>query len=179
MEREANYAAVGAFVVLVVVMAALFVYWYSDARDHRDYARYEIYFSGSVSGLSRGAPVRYLGVDVGRVITMRIDSRNANRVQVIVDIDSSAPVTSSTVAQLSLQGDHLVMLGAEDASFDVEDLVVGPFGSTGLSARRVQRGEAQLHAGDFVVVGAEVLLPDGQGLPQHVFSFGIAALTEQ
>ena len=104
MEREANYAAVGAFVVLVVVMAALFVYWYSDARDHRDYARYEIYFSGSVSGLSRGAPVRYLGVDVGRVITMRVDSRNANRVQVIVDIDSSAPITSSTVAQLSLQG---------------------------------------------------------------------------
>ncbi len=30
MEREANYAAVGAFVVLVVIMAVLFVYWYSD-----------------------------------------------------------------------------------------------------------------------------------------------------
>ena len=39
MEREANYAAVGAFVVLVVVMAVLFVYWYSDAREHRDYTR--------------------------------------------------------------------------------------------------------------------------------------------
>ena len=29
--------------------------------------RYEIYFDGSVSGLARGSPVRYLGVDVGRV----------------------------------------------------------------------------------------------------------------
>lgn len=104
MEREANYAAVGAFVVLVVVMAAMFVYWYSDAREHRDYQRYEVYFDGSVSGLERGAPVRYLGVDVGRVVAMRVDSRDSSRVQVLVDIDSSAPISSKTVAELSLQG---------------------------------------------------------------------------
>ena len=67
MEREANYAAVGAFVLLVALLGALFVYWYSDAREHRSYNRYEIYFSGSVSGLERGAAVRYLGVGVGRV----------------------------------------------------------------------------------------------------------------
>ncbi|MCC7060907.1 MAG: MCE family protein, partial [Burkholderiaceae bacterium] len=87
MEREANYAAVGAFVLLVVAMAVLFVYWYSDSVDRRDYTRYEIYFDGSVSGLSRGSPVRYLGVDVGRVVTMRVDRRSSARVQVIADID--------------------------------------------------------------------------------------------
>lgn len=104
MEREANYAAVGAFVLLVVVMAALFVYWYSESREHRNYVRYEIYFDGTVSGLTRGAPVRYLGVDVGRVVAMHIDPRNPSRVQVIVDIDQSAPVSDKTVAELSLQG---------------------------------------------------------------------------
>lgn len=104
MEREANYAAVGAFVLLVVVMAALFVYWYSESREHRNYVRYEIYFDGTVSGLTRGAPVRYLGVDVGRVVAMHIDPRNPSRVQVIVDIDSTAPVSEKTVAELSLQG---------------------------------------------------------------------------
>jgi phospholipid/cholesterol/gamma-HCH transport system substrate-binding protein len=104
VEREANYAAVGAFVVLVVVMAVLFVYWYSDAREHRDYMRYEVYFEGSVSGLERNAPVRYLGVDVGRVYTMRVDPRASDRVQVLVDIDSSAPISEKTVAELSLQG---------------------------------------------------------------------------
>ena len=104
MEREANYAAVGAFVLLVVVMAMLFVYWYSDAREHRDYTRYEVYFEGSVSGLERGASVRYLGVDIGRVVAMRIDPRESSRVQVLVDIDSSAPVSRKTVAELSLQG---------------------------------------------------------------------------
>jgi phospholipid/cholesterol/gamma-HCH transport system substrate-binding protein len=104
MEREANYAAVGAFVVLVVVMAVMFVYWYSDSREHRNYQRYEVYFDGSVSGLERGAAVRYLGVDVGRVYQMRIDPRDSSRVQVLVDIDSSAPVSERTIAELSLQG---------------------------------------------------------------------------
>ncbi|HTU56915.1 MAG TPA: MlaD family protein [Polyangiales bacterium] len=104
MEREANYAAVGAFVLLVVVMGALFVYWYSESREYRNYVRYEIYFDGTVSGLTRGAPVRYLGVDVGRVVAMHIDPRNPSRVQVIVDIDQSAPVSDKTVAELSLQG---------------------------------------------------------------------------
>ncbi len=85
-------------------MAVLFVYWYSDSREHRDYTRYEVYFEGSVSGLERGAPVRYLGVDIGRVYNMRIDPRDSSRVQVLVDIDSSAPVSAKTVAELSLQG---------------------------------------------------------------------------
>jgi phospholipid/cholesterol/gamma-HCH transport system substrate-binding protein len=104
VEREANYAAVGAFVLLVIVMGALFVYWYSDSREHRDYTRYEIYFEGSVSGLERGAAVRFLGVDVGRVSNMRVDTRDAVRVQVIADIDSTAPISEATVAELSLQG---------------------------------------------------------------------------
>ena len=104
MEREANYAAVGAFVLLVLAMAGFFVYWYADGREHRQFTRYEIYFQGSVSGLTRGSTVRYLGVDVGRVAEMRIDPRSASRVEVVVDVDSSAPVSEKTVAELSLQG---------------------------------------------------------------------------
>lgn len=104
MEREANYLAVGSFVLLVLVMGFLFVYWYSASIDHRFYVRYEIYFDGSVSGLSEGGPVRYLGVDVGRVVRIRIDPRAANRVQVIADIDATTPISDRTLAKLSLQG---------------------------------------------------------------------------
>jgi len=104
MEREANYVAVGAFMLLVAIMAALFVYWYSDSREARHYTRYEVYFDGSVSGLSEGGQVRYLGVDIGRVVRIRVDRRAADRVQVLVDIDSSAPISARTLAELSLQG---------------------------------------------------------------------------
>jgi phospholipid/cholesterol/gamma-HCH transport system substrate-binding protein len=104
MEREANYAAVGAFVLLIALAAAVFVYWYSDSRDHKDYNRYEIYFNGSVSGLEKGAAVRFLGVGVGRVYAMRIDPRESARVEVVVDIDATTPISSHTLAQLQLQG---------------------------------------------------------------------------
>jgi phospholipid/cholesterol/gamma-HCH transport system substrate-binding protein len=104
MEREANYTAVGAFVLLVATMAGLFVYWYAGSADARDYERYEIYFEGSVSGLNRGSTVRYLGVEVGRVVAIRIDKRANDRVQVIADIDSHTPISQDTLATLSLAG---------------------------------------------------------------------------
>jgi len=104
MEREANYTAVGAFVLLVATMAALFVYWYAGSAEARDYKRYEIYFQGSVSGLNRGSTVRYLGVEVGRVVAIRIDKRASDRVQVIADIDAGTPISDDTLASLSLQG---------------------------------------------------------------------------
>jgi phospholipid/cholesterol/gamma-HCH transport system substrate-binding protein len=80
------------------------VYWYSDTREHKNYNRYEIYFSGSVSGLDKGAAVRYLGVGVGRVYDMRIDPRDSSRVEVVVDIDATTPISEHTVAELGLQG---------------------------------------------------------------------------
>jgi phospholipid/cholesterol/gamma-HCH transport system substrate-binding protein len=104
MEREAHYAVVGAFVLVVALAGALFVYWYSDTREHRNYNRYEIYFTGSVSGLDRGAAVRYLGVGVGRVSDMRIDPRDPSRVEVVAAIDATTPISPDTVAELQLQG---------------------------------------------------------------------------
>ncbi|MDE1924291.1 MAG: MCE family protein [Gammaproteobacteria bacterium] len=104
MDRDANYVAVGAFVLLVVAMAGAFVFWYADHGDKRSYARYEIYFQGSVSGLTNGSPVRYLGVDVGKVARIMLDPSQPKRVRVVADIDTGAPIDSRTRASLSLQG---------------------------------------------------------------------------
>jgi phospholipid/cholesterol/gamma-HCH transport system substrate-binding protein len=104
MDRDANYVAVGAFVLLVVTMAVSFVFWYTEQRDKRSYQRYEIYFQGTVSGLTPGSPVRYLGVDVGKVFRILLDPEQPDRVQVIADIESSAPIDGRTQASLNLQG---------------------------------------------------------------------------
>jgi phospholipid/cholesterol/gamma-HCH transport system substrate-binding protein len=104
MDRDSNYVAVGAFVLLVVAMAVSFVFWYTDLQDKRTYQRYEIYFPGSVSGLTAGSPVRYLGVDVGKVWRIGLDPQQRKTVQVIADIDSTAPIDDRTRASLSLQG---------------------------------------------------------------------------
>jgi phospholipid/cholesterol/gamma-HCH transport system substrate-binding protein len=104
MDRDANYVAVGAFVLLVIAMAVTFVFWYTAEQDKRSYQRYEIYFPGSVSGLTAGSPVRYLGVDVGKVARIMIDPAKRKTVLVLADIDSSAPIDERTRASLSLQG---------------------------------------------------------------------------
>jgi phospholipid/cholesterol/gamma-HCH transport system substrate-binding protein len=104
MDRDTNYVAVGAFVLLVIAMAVSFVFWYTDQQDKRTYQRYEIYFPGSVSGLTAGSSVRYLGVDVGKVVRIAIDPQQRKTVQVIADIEAGAPIDDRTRASLSLQG---------------------------------------------------------------------------
>lgn len=104
MDRDANYIAVGAFVLLLLAMATGFVLWYSETGDRRSYRHYEIYFDGSVFGLSQGGSVRYLGVSVGRVTRIELDPRDASRVRIIADISEDTPIKSDTVASLALQG---------------------------------------------------------------------------
>jgi phospholipid/cholesterol/gamma-HCH transport system substrate-binding protein len=104
MDRESNYVAVGAFVLLVLVLGAGFVFWYSDTAEGQAEKRYEIYFDGSVSGLSEGSTVRYLGVVVGRVARIGIDPRDPRRVRVVADIGEDTPIAADTVARLTLQG---------------------------------------------------------------------------
>ena len=104
MDREANYVAVGVFVILVLVLGAGFVLWYTNRTDGQEERRYEIYFEGSVSGLSEGSAVRYLGLSVGRVSRIGIDPRNPARVRVVADISEDTPITGDTVARLALQG---------------------------------------------------------------------------
>jgi phospholipid/cholesterol/gamma-HCH transport system substrate-binding protein len=104
VDRDPNYVAVGAFVILVIAMGLSFVFWYTGQQDKRSYQRYEIYFQGSVSGLTAGSPVRYLGVDVGKIVRITLDPQQRKRVQVIADIDTAAPIDERTRASLSLQG---------------------------------------------------------------------------
>jgi phospholipid/cholesterol/gamma-HCH transport system substrate-binding protein len=104
VERDAKYAAVAAFALLAVAAAFAFVWWYSGAGERREYVRYEIYFDGSVSGLSHGSPVRYLGVDVGRVEGVAVDRANPGRIKVLADVDAQAPISGATRARLGMLG---------------------------------------------------------------------------
>ena len=87
-----------------MALAVGFVWWYSGASDRREYSRYEIHFFGTVSGLAQGSPVRYLGVDVGRVERLQVDPDNPQRVKILAEIDSTAPISGATEARLGLLG---------------------------------------------------------------------------
>ena len=102
MERDAKYATLALFAIACVAAAVAFVWWYSGRGDQRDYKTYEIYFQGTVSGLSKGSPVRYLGVDVGRVQNLTVNRRDPGRVKIVVDVDSETPLSGATRARLGL-----------------------------------------------------------------------------
>ena len=104
MERDAKYAAVALFAMLAIAAAVAFVWWYSGHGERRAFVRYEIHFDGSVSGLARGSPVRYLGVDVGRVRSLSIARDNPSQVRVTAEIDSETPISGATRARLGLLG---------------------------------------------------------------------------
>ena len=104
MERDARYATVAIFALVCIVAALAFIWWYSGRGDRRDFDTYEIYFEGTVSGLAKGSPVRYLGVDVGRVISLAVDRNDPGRVKVVAEIDAEAPVSGATQAKLGFLG---------------------------------------------------------------------------
>jgi phospholipid/cholesterol/gamma-HCH transport system substrate-binding protein len=67
METRAHYVAVGAFVLTMVALAFVAVLWMARASLTTEYANYDIYFKGPVTGLRKGAAVDYNGVPVGKV----------------------------------------------------------------------------------------------------------------
>jgi phospholipid/cholesterol/gamma-HCH transport system substrate-binding protein len=66
--------------------------------------RYTLMFDRDVSGLAIGGPVKYMGMNIGSVIHMDLDTSDGVRVQVDIEILATTPVDSGTYASLALQG---------------------------------------------------------------------------
>lgn len=58
----------------------------------------------SVAGLNVNAPVKYNGVDIGKVQNIRLDPVNPQRVQLLLSIDQGSPIKVDTIAVLKTQG---------------------------------------------------------------------------
>lgn len=101
MERRAKVITVAIFVVLSILALLGFTRWISDEDSASQ--RYTVLFRGSVSGLSIGSEVRYLGVPIGQVAEIRPQPDRPGFVQVIVSSDSMPP-HRDLVAVLQAQG---------------------------------------------------------------------------
>ena len=100
METRANYAAVGAFVFVMVLLAFGAVVWLAGGQLNAPKAYYRIYFSGLVSGMREGAAVEYNGVPVGKVEDIRIDPDNVALVRTTIAIDPALTIRKDAVATL-------------------------------------------------------------------------------
>jgi phospholipid/cholesterol/gamma-HCH transport system substrate-binding protein len=89
METRAHYVAVGTFVLAVIVLGFIAVVSLGRVEFAQDLTRYYIFFKGSVTGLSRGSLVQYNGITVGRVVDVRVDPDDLEKIQVTVEIDKN------------------------------------------------------------------------------------------
>jgi len=104
METRANYLLVGSFVLLIVAGTVLFILWLAKFQFDQQFARYDIDFPGSVSGLKTGATVELNGIPVGEVINIRIDPDNVEHVKVTIEVPANTPIREDIVANMQLQG---------------------------------------------------------------------------
>jgi phospholipid/cholesterol/gamma-HCH transport system substrate-binding protein len=104
METKANYVAVGAFVLGIMIVLFVSVLWVARVQFRDEFKRYETFVHGPVTGLGVGAIVRLNGIDVGRVADIAFDPDNSLQVQVGLRIKEGTPIKSDSVVSMESQG---------------------------------------------------------------------------
>ena len=100
-----SYSIVGAFVLVLGAVLISGVLWLASGGAWQK--KYELYLAiedESVAGLNLNAPVKYNGVDVGKVRKIELDTVNPNRVNLLFAIEQGTPVKEDTIAVLKTQG---------------------------------------------------------------------------
>lgn len=104
METKANYVAVGAFVLACVIGLVITILWLAGAQYSQEYAYYQAYFKGPVTGLGKGTVTRYNGIDVGRIKDLEFDPNDPQRVIVTLQVQPGLNIREDSVASIDSQG---------------------------------------------------------------------------
>ncbi len=105
METKVSFSIVGAFVLgLGAVLIAVVLWLGSGGAWKKDYDLYWAIEVESVAGLNLNAPVKYNGVEVGKVRHIDLDHVNPQRVTLTFAIEQGTPIKEDTIATLKTQG---------------------------------------------------------------------------
>ena len=100
-----SYSIVGAFVIVLGAALVAGVLWLaSGGAWQKKVDLYRAIEDESVAGLNLNAPVKYNGVDVGKVRAIELDHANPNRVNLLFAIERGTPIREDTIAVLKTQG---------------------------------------------------------------------------
>jgi phospholipid/cholesterol/gamma-HCH transport system substrate-binding protein len=114
MENRSHSFMAGLFVILLGVLAAFGAVWLSGPKKPNRVPM-DLVTTHSIAGLQLDAPVRYRGVNVGRVASIAFDTHDLGKIRVRIEVDPTTPLTHSTYAKLSFQGiNGLAMIQLDD-----------------------------------------------------------------
>lgn len=121
MENKAYALAAGLFTLLLGAALVAAALWFG--KDGVEYVPFLVTTTTSISGLKAEAPVRYRGVEVGRVQSIRIEPGVNGHIHIRIGVTESTPVTTSTFARLGYQGVTGLAYVALDDSGDSKELL--------------------------------------------------------
>lgn len=105
MESRVNYTTVGIFVLAFASALIAFAFWLGKYNQNEgNYHRFHIYITESVSGLAPEAAVKFHGVDVGKVESIRINPHNSEEVELTLKIEKETPIKTDSSAVLKFYG---------------------------------------------------------------------------
>lgn len=104
MEKKINYAIVGLFVIMLGATWLAISLWLALGDFSTQYTTYRAYMNESVSGLYLEAPVKYRGVEIGKVKSIKLNPSVPGQVQLLLDIEAGVPLKEDTIAVLTVQG---------------------------------------------------------------------------
>lgn len=95
---------VGLFVVFFTIGALAFTLWLGGfyKKDRFDYYYTEL--TESVSGLNKDAPVKYMGVTIGSVKDIKINTSDPTKVRILLEVQKGAPILQGMYTTLNFTG---------------------------------------------------------------------------
>lgn len=103
MASRASKFLIGLFVIIGSVMAAITIIWVGAADFFTKGSVYVTYFDESVQGLQVDSAVKYRGVDVGKVQSIKV-APDGRLIEVAMKVDLSTELQSRVEAQLRTAG---------------------------------------------------------------------------
>jgi phospholipid/cholesterol/gamma-HCH transport system substrate-binding protein len=104
METRAHHVLIGAFVLIVSALLVLSLFWAGKHSMEREFTYYDVYFREAVTGLAKGSPVQYNGIQVGEVTALRLSRIDPNRVIARIRVGGSTPIKIDTQAKMGYLG---------------------------------------------------------------------------
>jgi phospholipid/cholesterol/gamma-HCH transport system substrate-binding protein len=102
MENRSHALLAGLFTLLLVIAAAITAVWVSKQNLPR--IPYELIATSPVTGLTVQSQVRYQGVPVGSVESLRFVPEKPGKVLILIGIDPKTPITEATWAEIVIAG---------------------------------------------------------------------------
>jgi phospholipid/cholesterol/gamma-HCH transport system substrate-binding protein len=161
MKKRASNLMIGTTTLAVIAAAFVGHLALQKIRGVQQRGPLRIVFEGSASGLRKGGNVNFDGVQVGEIMSLKLD--NPRKVVAFVMLDNSAPIRKDTVVGLEFQG--LTGLAAISLTGGAAAAPPVPLDSDGVPTLTADLSEITsirdtLHNVDRVLVGNQAMLKD-------------------